>query len=357
MTKKPVIITGLEISSTKISAAAVETRPDGASTVLAYESQPSKGIYRASITDLAEASNSVSKVLAKLGRKTGSRPDNIYVNITGDTVKGERSRGMIPLTSRGREVTRPDIARCINAASTIRLTFDREIIHRIPLNFSIDDQPVVKNALGLYASRLSCEMYMVTASMNHIQNIYKCVNNAGYDRKEVIYSGLADGASLLEEQQKEEGVVLINIGATITETSFFYSGSLCLADVLPSGANDIKGDLKDGAELSGIVSHVRSKIDEVNQKGGIASQAVITGGFSFREGIIDMLETGLSLPVRMGSVRSVQGNISSMDSLRGATAIGLAKYAGAQYKSAPFQPKNLVRAVSDRVTDIINSYF
>ncbi len=199
MIKKPHTITGLDIGSSKISAAALEIFDGPRSRILAYESQPSKGIFRGSIMSLDEASNSVAKVLTKLSEKMARSPGDIYVNISGETVMGEKSRGMIPLSSRGREVMKSDMAKCVNAAGTIRLPFDREIIHRIILNYSIDDQPVIKNPLGLYASRLSCEMYMITAGINHIQNIYKCVDNAGYDIKGVIYSGIADGAGLLED--------------------------------------------------------------------------------------------------------------------------------------------------------------
>ena len=209
---KAAIITGLDISSSKVSAVALEFPGAGHSTILACESLPSKGVYRGSFTDIAEASGSIAKVLTRLGEKIGRRPDNIYANISGESIRGEKSKGMIPLSSRGREVTNLDIERCINAASTIRLTFDREVIHKIVLNFSIDDQPGIKNALGLYASRLYCEMYIITANLNHIQNIYKCVNNAGYDVKELFYSGIADGASVLEDEWKEEGVMLLNTG-------------------------------------------------------------------------------------------------------------------------------------------------
>lgn len=354
---KSIIITGLDIGSSKISAAALAAQEGGASTILAYESRPSKGVFRASVTDIAEASNSVSKVLARLGEKISKRPDNIYVNISGDTVKGERSRGMVPLSSRGREVTRSDIAKCMNAATTIRLAFDREIIHKSVLNFSIDDQPAIKSALGLYASRLSCEMYILTAGVNHIQNLYKCVNNAGYDIKEVVYSGIADGMSLLEDPQKEDGVLLLNMGSSLTECSVFSGGVLSCVDVIPLGASDIKGGPKESAELDKMTSRIRGLCEDFTKKAGAIKSAVVTGGFSLTEGLIELLEERLSFPVKMGMTRNVQGGISSMDSLRGATAIGLARYAAGQYQPRQFHPKNLAHNISERVVEIFNNYF
>jgi len=355
--KRATIITGLDISSSKISAVALEMSGPMMSRILAYESHLSKGVFRGSIISLDEASNSVAKVLTRLKEKISKGPDNIYVNISGDTVAGEKSRGMVPLSSRGREITKFDMDKCVNAAGTIRLPFDREIIHRIILNYSIDDQPAIKNPLGLYASRLSCEMYMITASINHVQNIYKCVDNAGYDIKGVVYSGIADGMSLLEDEWKEEGVLLLNIGASLTEFSIFSGGSLNVIGMIPIGASDIKGDPGQSVEFDKIVSAVKTKREELLKKGLNIKLAVITGGFVFSEGVVDILEEKLSFPVKMGVVRNIQGNISSIDSLRGVTAIGLVRYAQKQHQPKSFQTKGLIKDISDKVMEIVNNYF
>ncbi|MCX5667656.1 MAG: hypothetical protein NTY34_05030 [Candidatus Omnitrophica bacterium] len=358
MIKKPLVITGLDMGSSKISAAALEIfDASPGSRILAYESQPSKGIFRGSVMSLDEASNSVAKVLTKLSEKMARGPGNIYVNISGDTVAGEKSRGMIPLSSRGREVTKFDMAKCVNAAGTIRLPFDREIMHRIVLNYSIDDQPAIKNPLGLYASRLSCEMYMITAGINHIQNIYKCVDNAGYDIKGVVYSGIADGAGLLEDAWKDEGVLLLNMGASLTEISIFSGGVLSAMSVIPAGAADIKGDLKTSTAFDDIISRVKAKCEEFSNKSQNIKLAVIAGGFVFSEGAVDILEEKLPYPVKMGVVKNAQGNISSIDSLRGVTAIGLARYAEIEYRPKPFQIKGIAKDILEKVAEIFNNYF
>lgn len=355
--KKSIIITGLDIGSSKVSAVALELFGTGRCAILAYESQPSEGIYRGVFTDIAEASNSVAKVLTRLGAKTLKGADNIYVNISGESVMGERSKGTIPLSSRGREVTNSDITRCINAASTIRLAYDREVIHKIILCFSIDDQLAIRNALGLYASRLSCEMYMITANLNHIQNIYKCVNDAGYNAKEVVYSGIADSESLLEEAWKGEGIALINMGASLTELSYFSGGALSFLDVMPIGGSDIKGGIKDDGQFDDMASRIKSRTEEFLKKGGSVKSFIITGGLAFSEGVAETLEERLGFPVRMGMVRNVQGNISSTESLRAVTAIGLARYAASDYQSRPAQAKTIALKISNKVVEIFNNYF
>jgi len=357
MIRKNIIVTGLGIGSSKVAAVALELFDGGLPRIIAYESQPSKGMFRGAITDLGEACNSISKVLLRLGEKTGVRPDNIYANITGESIRGEKSRGMIPLSSRGREITKSDIERCINAASTIRLAFDREIIHRIVLDFSIDDQPPIKNALGLYGSRLLCEMYMITANLNHIQNIYKCVNNAGFDIKEVVYSGIADEMSYLEDAWKEEGVALVDMGSSLVENSIFYAGALSSLDVIPLGSSDIKGDLRESAEFGEITSRLKSKFEDYIKKGANVKLVVLAGGLAFTEAVAEILEERISCPVRMGAVKNVQGNISSIDSLKCATAIGLARYAALQHRPRAIHPKGFINNVSQRIAEIFNNYF
>lgn len=354
---KPVIITGLDISSSKVSAVAAQLSVSGDLEIIAFDSQPSSGISRGVFSDITEASNSVTKVLTKLGEKTGKKPCNIYANISGESIRGERSKGMIPLSSRGREVTNADIVRCVNAASTIRLTFDREIIHRVVLSFSIDDQPSIKNALGLYASRLYCEMYIITANLNHIQNIYKCVNNAGYDLKEVIYSGIADGESLVEDICKEEGSALINIGASLTELSIFSGGAINFIDVICAGASDIKSDLRQDQNFNNLIARVKEKIEEFVKRTEAIRSVIITGGLSLSEGTAEIIEEHIGYPVKMGVTRNIHGHISSTDSLRAATAIGLAKYASAQYQPRSTQAKSLVHNISNKVVELFNNYF
>ncbi len=259
--KNTALITGLDIGSSKISAVASEVDKDGMFRICAQVSYPSRGIYRGALTDLNEATDSVSKAMAKLKEKIGSRPVNIYVNINGETLCAEKSKGMIPLSTRGREVTRGDIDRCINVASTIQLPFDRDIIHKIVHSFSIDDQPSIKNPLGLYASRLACEMYVITANINHIQNIRKCVNDAGYDVKGIVFTGIADGMGILTEAEKEEGAILLDIGSSLTVIAMFYGGVLSDMAVLPLGMQDFKGDLKDSPEFNGLIERI-SVIEE-----------------------------------------------------------------------------------------------
>ncbi len=208
---KPITVTGLDIVSSKIAAVAARVDNVGSISIAAHATGEAGGIARGMLMDLNDSIDSVSRVMAKLISRSTDKPGEIYVNISAEDVKGARSVGMVPISLRGREIAKPDIEKSVNAASTIHLPFDREVIHKVVHFFSIDDQPWIKNPLGLYASRLACEVFIITADMNHIQNICKCVNDSGYDVKEVVFTGMAEGESLLDVKEKEEGVLLVEI--------------------------------------------------------------------------------------------------------------------------------------------------
>lgn len=355
--KKPELITGLDIGSSKISAVAARIDKDGQLKILAQESRPSSGVSKGALIDLNEAVGSVSKALSRLEEKVSKGLDDIYVNISGETLRGERSRGMTPLSLRGREVTQADVDKCVNVASTIQLPFNRDILHRIVQNFSIDDQSPVKNPLGLYASRLACEVYIITASINHIQNIYKCVNDAGYDIKNIVFTGLANGESLLETEEKERGAAILDIGAGLTEFSIFSGGAFKDAAVISIGSEDFKGDFKTSVEFKNILSKVKNRIEDFLNKGASIASITLTGGLAFADEIIEVLEEELSRPIKIGIAKGLRGNVSSLDGMRLSTAIGLIRYAYKGHEKALLEEKNIVRRISTKVVDIFNNYF
>jgi len=355
--KKQFIVTGLDIGSSKIAATSASVGEDGSFEIIAQETQPSKGVARGLLADLDEATGTVARVLSKLRSKSPKGLGEIYANISGETIRGSRSVGMIPLALRGREVAKPDMDKCVNVASTIHLPFDREIIHRIVHKFSIDDQPWINNPLGLYASRLACEVYVITANVNQIENIYKCVNDAGYDVKEVIFSGIADGSILLDRSQIDHGVVLIDIGSSLTEISLFHGGSLSDFEIIPLGSQDIKGDLKDSPELGNIFAKAGVRIQELSKFCAQAPSVTLTGGLVFDDGMIELAEEKLSCPVKMGVAKGVRGEITSVDSVRLATAIGLIGYACEKYRRKKTEEKNVVKRLSNKVAEIFNNYF
>ena len=351
------IITGLDIGSSKVSAVAARIEPSGELTILSQATCPSAGVLHGVIVDQGKAANSIGKALSKVGDNLSGRLGDIYANISGSSLRGTTSKGMVPISLRGREITGRDMAKCVNAGSTIHLPIDRDIVHRIVHNFSVDDGSPVANPLGLFASRLYCEVYIITADTNQIQNIYKCVNLTGHDIKETVSSGIADGLGLLDEKEKDEGTLLIDMGDSLTEAYLFRSGTLFDFEIIPVGAREVRGELMGNFELAAAIDKISEKLNGHIASGGKISSIVATGGLTFIDGIIELLESKLSRPVKMGSATGIKGDISSIDSVRLSTAIGLVRYAHQKHLHKARESRNPARRLSTKLVDLFNDYF
>jgi len=352
--KKTCTLTGIDIGSSKIAAVTARVDDKGLFDIISQASVPSRGIARGVPADMGAAVGSLSRVFDKLGASGARKAGDIYVNISGEDVRGTRTSGMIPLSVRGREVIAADMTRCVDAASTIHLPFDREVIHKAVQNFSIDDQPPIKNPLGLYASRLSCEAYVVTANLNHIQSVYKCVNDAGYDVKEMVFTGIAEGAGLLEKPDMDSGTAVIDIGSGITELSVFSGGAFAALRIFPIGAQDIAGDFREDVAFRSLYSSIGSGLEELSASSGKISSIILTGGMALADGMIEFLEEKLAYPIKLGISRGLRGEVSGLDSARLSAAIGLARYA---YEKRLAAGSGALRRFSEKVTDLFNSYF
>ncbi|MBN2452809.1 MAG: cell division protein FtsA [Candidatus Omnitrophica bacterium] len=342
--RKPSVVTGLDIGSSKIAAVMALIGKDGGFEILSHATVDSHGVSKGMVTDVSSLTESVTKALAKLKSGPDRRCGEIYVNVSGGDLKGTRSAGMVPISLRGREITRSDINKSIDAAGTIHLPFDREIVHRIVRGFSIDDQPWIKNPFGLYASRLACEIFVITANSNHIQSIYKCVNDAGYDVKEVVFTGVADGMSLLDKNQKESGAILVDMGSSLTEISVFFGGILESFDILD----------REIAGFDAAISGISKRLAECSKKGSASPSVIITGGSALADGMIELIEEKISCPVKLGAVKDTRGRISGIESVCLVTAIGLAEYARDKKASAE---SGIAVRLSTRLVEIFNNYF
>ena len=356
--KKPITITGLDMGSSKFCAVSAEIGTSGGSRILGIQSVPGRGVQRGHVVDLNLAVDSVSRLLERLEEKSSRKADNVYANISGQSIAAQKARGMVSLSMSGREITEGDMRRCVSVASTIRLPFDRDIIHKIVHSYTIDDQTELKNPLGLYGSRLAVEIYVVSANINHMQNIQKVINNCGRELRGLVFSGMADSLSLLDNEEREASVILVDIGSSLTEVSMFQEGVMKHVEVASWGASDLRGtpDADDG--LRGVILRIKEKTDEFDAKNIRFRTVIVSGGGSLVDGMIEAFESGLGIRAGRGMVKGLTGNISSLESVIATTAIGLARFAGRDHeKNAKYQPNNLVRNLSSKIVDTFNNYF
>lgn len=354
---KDTIITGLDLGSSKVAAVAAFIDASGSVKVAALSNVQSKGISNGTIENLDGAVESVSKALAKLKEKLGRRPENIFVNISGVGVKAERSIGMTSLAFRGREVMGSDIKKAAEAASMVALPMDREVLHKIVRRFSVDQENFITNPLGLHAAKLSCEIYLISAPVTSIHNIQKCVNDAGYDVREVVFTGIADGYGILDKGQKNEGIAILDIGHAATEVCVFSDGVLAGLGVIPFGTKNIKNGFREDASVGEAMASIGSHLKATKDAGGHIKSIVTMGGAAFIDGFIEYVEEKLSYPVKTGVIKDVVGDISGMDSIRAATAIGLVRYGAEKINSARKTFRTPLHRVSSKVVELLNNYF
>jgi cell division protein FtsA len=243
-------IVGLDVGTSAVRAVAVAFDATGgaAPRVLGSVSERSRGIRKGQIIHIEDAVASIDRAMTELERVAGFEPKNIIVGITGSHIDSFSSHGVVPI--KAAEVRRQDIQRVVEAAQAVPISADREVLHVIPQEFVVDGQTGIKDPLGISGVRLEASVLILTAASFGAQNIMKCVNKCGYSVSEIVFSPIATGLALLQEEEVEQGVCLIDLGAGTTEIGVFFQGVLASGHVLGIGGQHVTNDLAAGLRTS-----------------------------------------------------------------------------------------------------------
>ena len=369
------IIAGLDLGTTKTCALVGEVHKDGID-IIGFGSTPSKGLRKGVVINIESTVDSINKVIEEAELMSGCKISAVYTGIAGNHIKGINSHGVIGI--KDSEVTKHDITRVIEAAKAIAIPLDREIIHILPQEFVIDGQNGINDPLGMAGVRLEANVHMVTGLASSAQNIVKCANRNGLAVRELVLQPLASSESTLEEDERELGVVLVDIGGGTTDIAFLKGGSIRYTSVLALGGDHITADIAVGLRTSltqaeelkvqygstlrsyaaqdetidltftggsnprkvsrqFLCQIIQSRIEEILQlvhkeilKTGyrelVAPCVVLTGGTSLLDGIAETAEQILNLPVRVGYPNTVGGLSEIVKSPIYATAVGLLLY-------------------------------
>lgn len=382
------IMVGLDIGTTKICAVVSEIgapacRSGGANgtpervDIIGIGTSPSLGLKKGIVVNIESTVESIKKAVEEAELMAGVEINSVYTGIAGGHIRGFNSRGVIAI--KDHEVRKTDIRRVIEAARAVAIPLDREVLHVLPQAFVVDDQGGIKDPFGMSGVRLEAEVHIITGSVTSAQNIVKCVNRAGLEVLGIILQPLASGEAVLNPDERELGVAVVDIGGGTTDVAIFMDGSIWHTAVLAIGGNHLTSDLAFGlrtppqeAERMKIrygcakVSMVRDeetievpsvggrppqrlsrgelakiiqpRVEEIFQlvareirKAGyedkIAAGVVLTGGTAMLEGIVDLAEEVLELPVRRGAPMGVGGLADVVSSPMYATGVGLILYA------------------------------
>ncbi len=372
------IIAGLDLGTTKVCAIVAELTDDGLD-IIGIGSVPSKGLRKGVVVNIESTVQAIKAAIEQAETMAGVEVASVYAGIAGSHVRGMNQEGVAAISTR--EVTAEDVQRVLEQAKAIPLPGDRHVIHVLPQEFIVDDQDGIREPVGMSGVRLEARVHLVTAANSAAQNITKVCERCDLHIAETVLEPLASAQAVLSDDEKEIGVALIDIGGGTTDLIIYVDGAVVHTSVIPIGGINLTNDIATGLrtpmaeaerikikygcaatamvdedetievpsvggrpprvlprhvlcqiieprveEIFAAVSHV---IAETGYADMLASGAVITGGTTQLDGMPELAEQILGLPVRRGAPMGVGGLMDVVKSPAYSTGVGLVKY-GAQ---------------------------
>ena len=350
------IITTIDLGSNKIAAATAAVDKNGKVSLIGAESLNSRGIEGGEILDIDKAVEDISSVMDKLKKPLKKKIKNVSIATRGTDIKMDLSRGMVPLSKTPREITKKDMNKCLDIASMQKLPLDRVVVEKVVKSFSIDGGPLgIKNPVGLYGIKLEAETFIATAKRSKIQNIAKCIDHAGLFINGIYLSSFASANSILGGNEKEKGVLLLDIGGSLTEEIIFKNGMLTHFRILKKGASAILDNTAhvNKNKLDALLEEAREGLPAEKEA---FSSVVVTGGGALLDGVIERAEKLLEAPARIGIVRGAGRNLNSQDAIIHTSTLGLINRLAHERKSHRAFT-NPIRKTLQKILDIYESYF
>lgn len=409
MARKDDLVVGLDIGTTKVCAIVGEVTHDGID-IVGIGSHPSRGLRKGVVVNIEATVESIKKAIEEAELMAGCDITSVYAGISGSHIKGINSHGIVAVKNK-EEVTEADVTRVLDAAKAVAIPMDREVIHVIPQEFIVDDQDGIREPLGMSGVRLEAKVHIISAALSSAQNIVKCANRCGLNVNEIILEPLASSEAVLSHDERELGVVLVDIGGGTTDIVVYSEGSIVYTSVLSLGGNHITNDMavglrtpaaeaerikhKYGCALASMVSSeetievpsvggrrprvlsrqilaeiieprseeifslVRQELVKSGYEDAIASGVVLTGGATLLEGMPELAEQVFDFPVRRGQPRGIGGLIDVVKSPMYATGVGLIMYGARKTQEARGRVKDdgVYRRVKEKMKNWIVDIF
>ncbi|MBV6396646.1 MAG: Cell division protein FtsA [Anaerolineales bacterium] len=379
------IVVGIDVGTTKICTLVGRVEASESIRILGVGIEPSDGIKKGNIVDLAAASQAITRSVERAEQTSGLEITQALVSLAGAHVSSVNSRGVSPIT--GGIVDAADVARALDQARAIAIPPDREIIHVIQRGFSIDGQDGIRQPIGLHGYKVEVETHIITAAAATVDNLRQCVGAAGIKEMQFVLNPLASGEVTLTDQERQMGVAICDIGGGTTDLAIYVNGDVWHTMVLAVGGNHVTQDIAHGLRLSfhqaeeikkqqghalcsqvgpeeyfGIRPFGEEKPVQINRQdlahiiearvgeifklilqeikrsgydGLLPAGIVLTGGTSMLPGIKSVASEVLGLPVRSAQPENLVGLVDKLDSPAYSTSVGLLHWAVSVQEAHP----------------------
>jgi len=367
------VIVALDIGTTKVCTLIAQKSGKNLE-ILGVGSHPSNGLKKGSVVNIEKTVESIRNSIEEAKLMAGIEElESATVGIAGNHIYCFNSSGVVPV--KNKEINQSDVDRVIEAAKAVLIPSDREVLHVIPQEFKVDNTVGIKDPIGMCGSRLEVNVHIVTGKTPLIQNLVKCVEHAGLQANSVILQPIASSRSVLSYEEKELGVVLIDIGGGTTDLAVWKDGSLLHSQIIPLGGNHFTNDLAValkiphneaeriklihgtvlkghqlnetyitiqglsgtkprevalgyvseilGARAEELFQVIREVIMEKNLQDQITGGFVLTGGGSLIKNLSELAEYHLEKPVKLGYPSAFGGMTTAMQHPKFSTVLGL----------------------------------
>ncbi len=238
------IICGIDIGNFAVKVVVGTSHADSAQPqFLAATASFSRGLRKGTVVDPEEVIQNIRSALQKAQALVGSPIESAYISVNGTHIGSLVSHGVIVASRPDAEITQADIDRLIDAASTVSMSANREIIHRVPKNFIIDGHEFVKSALGMKGVRIEADVLLIQGMAQYLHSLAQCVQACGVDVSGLVYSPFALSQAVLDRHMREHGVISLDLGETFSTMSIFHEGDLAHAVTFPIGSRHLTYDL------------------------------------------------------------------------------------------------------------------
>lgn len=248
MAKMNEYVAAIDLGTTKIVTLIGKKNPNGKFQIVSYSKTPSTGIKRGVVLNIEETVASIQQTVEEVQTQSGIILSDVFVGIAGQHIRSIKNRGYINRDSFESEITTEDVQKLINDMYKIPIEVGEEILHVLPQDFIVDNEPGVR-PVGMMGRRLEANFHIVIGQTASAKNIEKCVNRVGLKVNDLILEPLASAEAVLTEDEKEAGVVLVDIGGGTTDVAIFYDGIVRHTAVIPFGGNVITNDIKEGCSI------------------------------------------------------------------------------------------------------------